>query len=271
MMNKKIDQINSVADLFQLVNSVYGDRREVSCRPLFYRGQADKAWILLPRVLREPMFRERTLILDYKQVFDIVPDYLENMERILCRMQHQGIPTRLLDWSISPLQALYFACAAENEKDRDGELIVINPWLIYSSAFPQPNKPTYYFELMKRARFCLALGWTMEEVSAYMHKKFGYRILSQELNEPLPIVGRYLDNRISNQQGMFLLWGNDKIPLDFQPSYRNQIQRFAIPASKKPIILSELSRLGITDFTTFSDYEGFKKSVSSTGSIFKIM
>lgn len=262
-MIKEATLINNVPDLIQKVKVYLCDNHNQPFRPLFYRGHADKNWTLLPSVMRN-------LILDYKQIFHISPDYHENMEHILSMMQHHGIPTRLLDWSISPLQALYFACSNENEMKKDGELIVINPWSIHRTVFSPIEKPTYHFDLMKRARFFLALGWSFEEISLYMKRQYCYQLQSEELSEPLPIVGRYLDNRISDQQGMFLLWGNDKLALDHQPSYRSEILRFTIPSDKKPIILSELSMLGITDFSAFRDAEGFKKAVNTTGSIFKI-
>ena len=43
---------------------------------------------------------------------------------MLC--QHYGIPTRLLDWTMDILVALYFACASEENKDKDGALFVCN-------------------------------------------------------------------------------------------------------------------------------------------------
>jgi hypothetical protein len=45
--------------------------------------------------------------------------------------QHYGIPTRLLDWSTSPLVALYFAC--EKHLDKEGAVFLTDMSLWYSS------------------------------------------------------------------------------------------------------------------------------------------
>ncbi|MDE7441491.1 MAG: FRG domain-containing protein [Muribaculaceae bacterium] len=266
MNNKSSAVVKDFSDYLDWIDQCY-EEMQSHHRPLFFRGHADLRWELIPSIYRKPYHKERDVILDYKQVLYPESDYLYNIEKILVRMQHHQVPTRLLDWSISPLTALYFACSGD--MDSDAKVYMFNPW---NDVFKggKDGKPTYYFEILKSARFLLALGWSFEEIKNYIQNKFNYSISSIELELPLPIVGRYMDDRVSSQLGCFTIWGSQKISLDMFSEYIAGLKSIIIPNDCKEGLMNKLSKLGITDFTIFRDIEGFAKEIKKNGSIYRL-
>ena len=88
----------------------------------FYRGHADEGWRLTPSILRTPdgpfvedqLFRE--MVAHEPQSFSECRSALDH----LVQMQHYGLPTRLLDVTMNPLVALYFACEEATPHSADG-------------------------------------------------------------------------------------------------------------------------------------------------------
>lgn len=119
--------VNSVAEYVAELAQL--DRQEGT--ETFYRGHADKDWKLIPSILRtrkgprveDQLFRE--MVAHEPQSFSECRSALDH----LVQMQHYGLPTRLLDVTMNPLVALYFACEETTPHPADGAVYhVAVPW-----------------------------------------------------------------------------------------------------------------------------------------------
>jgi hypothetical protein len=122
--------INSLQEFHEIVAAI-GAHWPNTDRCLF-RGQAQSAWTLLPTLARETAggkFGWQEII---RLELELMRNFRQEAHRTLPQavlprrdyildwwplMQHYGAPTRLLDWSLSPYVALYFAVDRHWEED----------------------------------------------------------------------------------------------------------------------------------------------------------
>lgn len=101
--------------------------------PVFYRGQTNANYTIIPYSLRKNTANENRLIEAFYRYFANEVDARKNAVDKLALMQHYGLKTRFLDISENPLASLYFACvpykkfrspAASNNADKWGEIVL---------------------------------------------------------------------------------------------------------------------------------------------------
>lgn len=199
-----------------------------------FRGQQDKTWGLIPLIARkdrktDPRHIERKLIDDLKiRLPSVYSGQIENDWELLALVQHHGAPTRLLDWTRSPLAALWFAVVEKNRAEERPDCAV---WAC------QAQDGDFV---------------TSDEVASTSP----LHINRTRLYEP-----RYFDRRLASQQGLFSVhkyWeeGGSVVSLDQNKNFSNRIRKLIIPAKFRCGLLRELDGIGTNAASLFPDLSG---------------
>lgn len=264
-------EIKSVSEYIKEIGKLKDKMRLAECTDiLFFRGHSLKNCPLTPSVLRTHNCIENEgrmlneLFLKAPNDFNMASTFLK-----LTKVQHYGVPTRLLDISENPLVALYFACIDNNDSRRNGEVFCI------------ADTPMNYETKTIEAVSILATIQENEfEPSIYGNALFDKGlILSNEALQPSSymyylktkkyyIVRPPMNNeRIIRQHGAFILFGIDEIGNDNKIIKRvydikNDLKNgsiynriIEISASNKKSILEELDDIGINESTLFPELE----------------
>ncbi|MCE1396107.1 FRG domain-containing protein [Enterobacter chuandaensis] len=259
--------------------------------PTAFRGQANMKWIIEPK-----LFRKDVAIYDnednaIRDVISLEPAEFSNDKTMfdkLVRMQHFGLPTRLLDVTTNPLIALWFATESivlpgkeidDAPQEQDGRII----------AFYVPKERSKYYDSdtvsclshlaslrsdQKEELFELIDSvkekrkFNISSVVKYLCYQIGMEkphfkplIIPRDLLYPLYVKPKLNNKRIIAQSGAFLLYGAK----DYNPADRKnpiKAKYFKIPANSKLKIRDELAILGINERTLFPDIERATKFVT---------
>ncbi len=219
---------------------------------LWYRGVKSAAFDLVPGAYFRKNCDELSLVLYFRSMSpSLLPrEPLDDWEWYYL-MQHYGIPTRLLDWTESPLAALYFAL----EEDADGCspcVWVMNPFSLNRLSdlpehvlCPYPGRDLDY--------------WLPDNCNdrCSVHV-FGADERFKDNTNPLAIYPKRYNPRIVAQRGVFTVHGMDKSPINHLPILDDtgtepRIAQIVFDGASRPRLRDELWALGFTKTTSYPE------------------
>ena len=268
--------VNSIADFIRELQKIPKQRSS----ELFFRGHSDLGFKLEPGI-----YRNKKLIANEHNIFRefilrTPNDFLNEKSALekLVKMQHYGLPTRLLDLSTNALVALYFACSGTVKKDAN---VVV---------FRVPKKDIKYYDsdtvgilanIAKRpASFAVdktldlkigefneqeQIGYLLHEIKE--EKSYFQSIINpDDIERVVAVMVKQSNNRIIKQSGAFLIFGINgnksqpaKIPDNWILNLDIKKVDFTIKSTSKDNILEELNAVGINESTLFPEMENQAK------------
>lgn len=277
-----IDGLTSSTDelIERYKSSKFSDAPVDSFAPIqfYFRGEANTSWDTLPSTLRDEKNWSRESFY-YHEIQVRSPKDFENHTYLnrLVTMQHYNCPTRLLDITANPLNALYFACEDESQMGEEGKILffpLMRGTMSYGDAdkalilscIPHLTKHEQE-KLLDEVNGYKKLVYDAKPVEKYLNKllleicsekpAFQPRIEFGDLLNPLFVQPNMTNPRIINQQGAFLLSGlcADKTEAKNKINARIAQTQIIIPANRKKEILAQLDSIGINKGTIYPNME----------------
>ena len=275
-----MDTIRSVSEYLECLSKIKMEPKatfSVGCFTLF-RGQANANWLLSPSLYRQNLFEAENLLLT--EIKHICPnEFGDNRFDSLVKMQHFGMPTRLLDVTTNPLVSLYFACESSEQSNEDG-IVYIFPNMPVSWS----NDPLVDLVMDFVYDYFPRKMWLdqMLDQSQKKYRNGSYRLMPDTIDSLLhyltipafAVMPAKTNERIEAQDGAFFVFGMHfsnrevstnpgtvgRVYYNFEPIEIDNVQQIwkktetlRIPAAAKKGILNQLDILGINERKLFPD------------------
>lgn len=263
MPNLKTKSVQTLKEYITLVESLRGRHSG----PLWYRGCGKVNHELRPSLYRHKksktiedfMSMEKMLLARFQQ--RSIPFHsrsLANTWEWIFLMQHYGVPTRLLDWSESPLMALFFAVTlARHSLNSRGCPVFSTDASIWVMDPEQWNKRAVDLKSFTGSVL------TTDDPNAGAYKPIGDINTMKSL--PIAIYGAHNSQRIVAQRGVFVCFGKDTRSMEVM--YEQEgfaagcLMKLTVEKGRLPHMYEALKRHGLTDSVAFPDLDGLSREI----------
>jgi hypothetical protein len=201
---------------------------------VIYRGVPDSAYDLVPSVGRwkgpeaNRIHFERQVFDDFKsRALGYLSIQPRNQWEWLFLAQHHGLPTRLLDWSSSPLVASHFALREQRASD----------FAVY------------------------ALNFSRSVIGHDIPLFLGDDPLS--IKEAAQVIPSYISDRVEKQRSVFTIQPDPWNPL----RDRNEIRKYVFPASARRDMLRRLQYLGVSYSSLTPGLDSLTKDIAFSSDV----
>jgi hypothetical protein len=230
--------ITSIAGMINALRSQAGRSKVI-----WFRGHGRKIWKLIPQLARtrKNLSAENAIVKRFMQnATPHIPIPPREEWEWMFLMQHHRAYTRLLDWSESPLTALYFAVTDETHRRAQGVV-----WCLDPIALNKEAKVEFEFEA---------------EIPAFGRDKILDSYLPTRVHEgtaklnPIATVGPRNTARMAAQLGTFTINHRLHTPIE-EIGATEHVWRWIIPAQAKNAMADELALLGYRSLTVFPELD----------------
>ena len=257
-------KIGAISTFLQQLESQGSERKRLR----FFRGHSKTSYEITPSIYRDSGWIKNEATMLKELILRCPNDFPSGLKTFesLVKMQHYGLPTRLLDVTSNPLVALYFACGLQ--EGEDGEVVVFEFDVEEVKYFDSDTVNVISNLSRMPPDFIISKSDEIIEFNENPSTKqllheigqdkphFKSEIKRSDLIRVVCVKPRLDNVRIVRQEGAFLLFGCNNVkvePAKLEPS--TIAVRLTINSEKKQKIRDQLALLGISHATMFPEIE----------------
>ena len=249
---------------------------------LFFRGQSNKSWDIRPSIFRDGLISVEHKIIQtatarVPQEFRECSSAFEE----LTKLQHYGLPTRLLDITMNPLVALYFACLPTAKVKDEKENDVYPDGIVYICTGYEEHEKSYKAQTLSEiTKIGFDGNFTLKDLRTRLgiNKDIDPESFIKLIQDTIFVMPSYSNSRLIRQSGAILISGAINVIVNEHDLWNSKVSKsvknlnqdvdkkhIIIPQDSKEKLLDELDFFNINESTLFPELEHQMSHIKKVG------